>query len=155
MTIESYFDTSVLLKLYNRENGSIAAYQRVKRSSVLPLTFLGEIELRNSLRVLAGRERVLPEELDKMLGCIDEDIAKGRLYPLRTDPSAFESHAMELSSKFASKHLCRTLDIMHVAYACVAGIRTFVTCDKRQSALAKKAGLKVDFIDLNQIAEQH
>jgi predicted nucleic acid-binding protein len=152
VTIKSYFDTSVLLKLYNEENGSQAAYARVSHFKILPLTFLGEIELRNSLRVLASRVRILTEELDKMLGCIDEDIARGRLFRLRSDPSIFEQCALELPSKFTITCLCRSLDILPVAHACAAGIRIFTTCDKRQSVLAENAGLKVDVIDLSRIA---
>jgi predicted nucleic acid-binding protein len=152
VSIESYFDTSVLLKLYKRENGSIAAFERASRASSLPLTFLGEIELRNSLQVLTGRDEILPGELAKMLREIDADIAAGRIYRLQQDPATFESIALELLTNFAAQLLCRSLDILHVAHALAADIPTFVTCDKRQSVLAGKAGLEVDFIDLSQIA---
>jgi predicted nucleic acid-binding protein len=37
----------------------------------------------------------------------------------------------------------RTLDILHVAAALVAGVRDFVTGDRRQASLAEAAGLKV------------
>jgi len=150
VTLKAYFDTSVLLKLYNDENGSIEAYERARRFNVLPLTFLGEIELKNSLRILKGRGRIQAEELTKMLDCIDEDSATGRLFRLRPDPSALESYALKLSSNFAADHLCRSLDILHVAHACEAGIPTFITSDQRQAILAEKAGLEVDFIDLSQ-----
>jgi predicted nucleic acid-binding protein len=38
---------------------------------------------------------------------------------------------------------CRTLDLLHVAVALSLGVKTFVTFDERQRAVAKLEGLTV------------
>ncbi len=42
--------------------------------------------------------------------------------------------------------LCRTLDILHVALAELAGAGVVVTGDRRQAALCERIGLEVIFI---------
>lgn len=154
MSIDHYFDTSALLKLYNEENGSNEVVEIAQSHLTLPLSFVGEMELRNSLRVLHGRNRIHAEELKLALNYIDEDIATGRLQRLRPDPMLIESQCFELSRCYSSENLCRTLDIIHVATAMVFAAKTFTTCDRRQAILAEKAGLKVVFIDLTKTLKQ-
>jgi hypothetical protein len=50
--------------------------------------------------------------------------------------------ARDLSERHSSTLGTRTLDVLHVATAVTLGHRTFVTYDDRQSALAKKVGLR-------------
>gem|GEM_PF-3566647 len=49
------------------------------------------MKLRNSLRVLHGRNRIHAEELEQALTYIDEDIATARLQRLHPDPMLVES----------------------------------------------------------------
>ncbi|WPJ94512.1 type II toxin-antitoxin system VapC family toxin [Coraliomargarita algicola] len=149
MNISHYFDTSSLLKLYNKENGSRETVAIAQSQAILPLSFIGEMELRNSLRVLYGRKRIHAEELEQALLYIDEDIANGRLLRLRPDPLLIENESFELSRCYSAENFCRTLDILHVATAIVSKITTFVTCDKRQAQLAEQTGLQVNYIDLS------
>jgi predicted nucleic acid-binding protein len=72
---------------------------------------------------------------------------------LHPAPLLIESQSFELSRRYSSENLCRTLDILHVATALVAQITTFVTCDKRQAQLAERAGLDVALIDLAKTLE--
>ena len=51
--------------------------------------------------------------------------------------------ADRLTAQYALTTQCRTLDVLHVAVALQLEIKTFGTADLRQSALARKAGLKV------------
>lgn len=152
MSIDSYFDTSALLKIYNEELGSLQVTMIAQLEPAIPLLFVVEIELRNSLRVLHGRGRILLHELQHAFECIDQDIANGRLLRQNQDAMQVERTSFSLSEKYTSACLSRSLDIIHVATAIIQGSMTFVTCDKRQALLAEKAGLEVNFIDLSQIA---
>lgn len=147
-TINRYFDTGALLKIYHTEAGSDQASACAIRSAALPLSFLLEIELKTAIRALHGRGSINETVLLQMLECFDQDIAEGRLLKLDLDPMKVESNALDLSANFTSQILCRSLDILHVANALTATIPTFVTGDKRQAQLAEAAGLEVEFIEI-------
>lgn len=152
MNTKAYFDTSALLKIYFEENGSREATAKASSYSSLLLGFVGEMELRNGLRVLRGRNLIYEEELGPLLACIDQDFESGRLQRANLDPAEIESTCFRLSKDHASKYLCRTLDIIHVATAIISGVKTFVTCDHRQAQLAHEVGLHLHYIDLNKTA---
>lgn len=149
---KAYFDTSALLKLYYEENGSREVIAKASSFSSLLLGFVGEMELRNSLRVLQGRGFVYAEELVQLLACVNQDLDSGRLQRVRLDPVEIETTCFRLSEQYASQLLCRTLDILHVATATIIGVNTFVTCDHRQANLAHEVGLHLHYIDLNKTA---
>lgn len=146
--INRYFDTGALLKIYHTETGSDKASALALHSPALPLSFFLEIELRTAMRALRGRGAITEKALNQLLECIDQDIADGRLRKLSFDSAKVESNALNLSAKFTSQILCRSLDIIHVASALAADIPTFVTGDKRQAQLAEAAGLEVEFIEI-------
>lgn len=56
VSINRYFDTSCLLKLYIEENGSQESVAHAQGQPALPLSFICEIELLNSIWALHGRE---------------------------------------------------------------------------------------------------
>jgi len=137
-----------MVKLYHFEPGSEEAAMRAAALPGLPLSFIAEIELRNTLRALHGRQVISETKLHAALSSIDEDIAKGQLRKLHIDPVATEQLALRLSEDHTSKFLSRTLDILHVANALVAGLQVFITADRRQAQLAEAAGLEVEFIEI-------
>ena len=51
--------------------------------------------------------------------------------------------ARDLSDRHAETIGCRTLDLVHVAVALSLGVKTFLTFDERQRAVAKLEGLTV------------
>jgi len=51
--------------------------------------------------------------------------------------------ARELSDRHAQTLGCRTLDLLHIAVALSLGVKTFITFDERQRAVAKLEGLTV------------
>ena len=152
MNTKAYFDTSALLKLYYEENGSREVIEKARSFSSLLLGFVGEMELRNSLRVLHGRNLIYDDELVQLLTCVDEDFELGRLQRLHLDPIEIETTCFNLSKQYASIYLCRTLDILHVATATISDIEVFVTCDHRQAKLAHEVGVHLHYIDLNKTA---
>jgi len=137
-----YFDSGLLVKLYHLEAGSQEVARRARAEPRLPLTALAGIETRNALRVLAGRKVIRPAQLEAALAMFDDDLAGGRLSRLQPDAGAVQDMAENLSARHAADTKCRTLDLLHVAMACVAGIPNFLTGDRRQADLARAAGLR-------------
>lgn len=147
-TTNTYFDSSLLVKLYHFEPGSMEAAMRAAALPCLPLPFIAEIELRNTLRVLHGRNVISHKKMSAALHAIEEDIKKGQLRKLHIDPAVTERLALSLSENHTSKFFSRTLDILHVANALAAGLSLFITADLRQAKLAKAAGLNVELIEI-------
>ena len=145
---DAYFDSSLLVKLYHFEPGSLEATKMAAAYRSVPLSFIAEIELRNTLRALHGRKVISKKKLLSALTCVNTDIQNGQLRKLHLDPVATERLALSLSKDHTTTILSRTLDILHVASSLIAGIPIFVTADKRQAQLAKVAGLEVEFIQI-------
>ncbi|MCC5806913.1 MAG: type II toxin-antitoxin system VapC family toxin [Opitutales bacterium] len=141
-----YFDSGVLVKIYQLEAGSREAARRVRRAGLIPLPFLAEMEMRNALRVLHGRNQLTEETLEGALSLMDADIVQGRLARTVPDSARVASTAERLSRNFSAPTLCRTLDLLHVSLAVELEAPRFHTGDKRQAALARKAGLRVSFL---------
>jgi hypothetical protein len=49
--------------------------------------------------------------------------------------------AIDLADQYTSLTGCRSLDLLHVSAAVIAGSDRFVTADRRQSVVARRAGL--------------
>lgn len=139
-----YADPSALLKLYRREPGSAAfAAWRNATSGALPLTLHGELEIVNAICRYRHRGLFSPELQQSALDALQEDLASGRYR--REDPGwrAVMRRAMELTRAHTAEVGTRTLDVLHVASAIELGLRQFLTFDDRQSALARRAGLRL------------
>lgn len=139
-----YFDTGVLLKTYVTEKNSTAADALILQATPpIPFTHFHEIEMRTAFRLKRGRGEITEAEMKGALRDLQADINAGLLEKPAYDlPDVFHK-AEELSTKYATITLARSLDILHVAAAMVIGATDFVTFDKRQASLATKAGLKV------------
>lgn len=139
-----YFDSGVIVKLYVPEPNSAEAI-RLVTASPLPglLTEWQAIEVRNAMRLKRFRGEITPSHLRSALRAMAEDERLGRWARPSIDHGSVLHRAELLSAKFAVSLGCRSLDIVHVAAALVAGVRAFVSFDGRQRQLAKKAGLLV------------
>jgi predicted nucleic acid-binding protein len=142
--MNAYFDTAIIIKLYVQEATSPDAVRLVSDS---PAPYLlmpwQDIEVRTAIRLKAFRKEITAAEMQASLDAFEEDLRsrrwKGRPYKERR---VFEL-ARELSACHAATLGCRTLDLIHVATALAAGVKTFVTFDERQRAVAKLEGLTV------------
>ena len=63
----------------------------------------------------------------------------------RSNAPVFEG-ALRLSAVYSRRLGTRTLDLLHVAAACLLDAKEFITSDQRQSDLAQREGLKVVLI---------
>jgi predicted nucleic acid-binding protein len=137
-----YLDTSALLKLYIREDGSEAVQKRVAAQDLpLPIWEIQEAELINALRLKVFWKEITRPQADKQIAWFDDRRRRG-LYHF---PEIHRSDLMRTFRKLSAKTPrlgCRTMDIMHVACALEIGAAEFLTFDARQAALAESAGLR-------------
>ena len=138
----SYFDASALVATYVHEPFSARARREVGATASIPYTPLHELEVSNALRTLHGRGVLDARELRGVLDQISEDKAEHRLQDVRPDLFVAFAEAARLSAAHATRLLCRSLDLLHVAIALHLGCRRFVSGDDRQLALASAEGLE-------------
>jgi predicted nucleic acid-binding protein len=131
-----YFDTSVLFKIYVDEARSDEAIALVKKGPPpLLVTHLHEIEMRTAFRARAQRGKMSKTDLQKTLQAFDSDLASGILHRPAYDLAEVYRQGEGLSSLYASRYACRTLDILHVAAALTLRATEFVTFDVRQRVI--------------------
>ena len=155
--MKTYADTSFLLRLLIRDQDTedaIAAHRRLGRPNLV-FTAFHEVEATNALRlrtfmashgtVAATKRRALRDEaeaLRRMQGAI----ASGRFFATPMPWDAACARAQSLSESHCHRLGVRSFDLLHVAAAVELLAKAFITCDLRQAALAKAAGLKVHVI---------
>jgi hypothetical protein len=72
---------------------------------------------------------------------VNRDLVDGFLQQCGLDSVAHYHKAIELSRRYASQHLTRSLDVLHVAAACLLETPSFASLDARQRKLAASVGL--------------
>jgi predicted nucleic acid-binding protein len=138
-----YLDTSALLKLYLREQGSEWVQEQVAaQSDPLPVWELQEAELTNALRLKVFWRDITATQAEGQLAHFRSRKERSQYVFPHLDRAALMERFRQLSLH-SMKIGTRTLDVMHVACACEIQADTFISFDERQCALAKLAGLKV------------
>jgi len=135
-----YCDASFLLSLYiGTESLSTAARElAISFEEAIALVWLTELEVSTTLyRSVRGAL------LHKTLAAIEAARNEGILVRCTLPEEAYQSRAQQLSKQHAARIGCRTLDILHVAFALEIASAFFVSFDRRQRQLAKAVGLKV------------
>ena len=142
--MQTYFDTSILLKLYVREVNTPAALEIVQADKrPIPLSHILEIELRTGIRLKQGRGEITAPAMRSALQTIEGDLSSGVLARPEYDLETVYRRAETLSAKHAAATLCRSADILHVASALEAGCTAFASFDERQRKVAALSGLKL------------
>ncbi|MCX6865211.1 MAG: type II toxin-antitoxin system VapC family toxin [Verrucomicrobia bacterium] len=138
-----YLDTSALLKLYIREQGSEAVQARVASQDFpLPIWEIQEAELINALRLKVFWKEIAPEQAVTQIELFQKRRRQGfYLFP-EIERNDLMNTFRQLSAE-TPRLGCRTMDIFHVACALEISATEFLTFDQRQRALASHAGLKV------------
>jgi len=142
-----YVDTSVIVKLYIKEEYSLEASNWLKENNeALPLTSFHELELTNAIHLKQFRAEITLEETRLIMSRFEEHEKSGIYYRPQLDWSAIFIHAIELSKKHSASIGSRSLDILHVASALSINADRLLTLDDRQTRLAALAGLKIENI---------
>ena len=143
-TVTSYFDTSLIAKLYLREAESAQAMRIALRAGIVPvISSLCEIEMAAAVLTKVYRSPVPSRsQLAKAYAKFQEDTAAQRFRVVPVGRGAF-ALARTLAETHAGPLGLRALDILHVAIALSVGADAFGTFDGRQRALAQAVGLQL------------
>jgi len=138
-----YLDTSAFIKLYFLEEGSEFVQRCVTdQDEPLPVWEIQEVELVNACRLKAFWGDITAAQADRQIGLFEQRLRRGQYYVPEVDRSALMSDFRTLSRQ-TPRLGCRTMDILHVAYALQLLPKLFISFDDRQRALAAHAGLSV------------
>jgi predicted nucleic acid-binding protein len=138
-----YLDTSALVKLYLLEADSGIVQALISaQDAPIPLWELQEMELTNALRLKVFWGDISEADANHQLELLEQRKARGHYYFPDVDRVALFNKFRNLSLH-TQQIGCRTLDILHVACACILGPDLFVSFDARQRHLAQVAGLNV------------
>ena len=137
-----WLDTSVLASLYVPEPRSARVARLVRRAGAsIPFSQLHELELANALRLRLFRREARRHQVDATRARIVEDLETGILRRVAVDRPVALAKAIELADHHTSGVGCRSLDLLHVSAAMTSGSDRFVTADRRQGTVARRAGL--------------
>lgn len=138
-----YFDTSALRPLFIHEERSRRVGRSLRRhGGIVPITRFGYAELINSMACAVFRKDISREQFAAATAELDADLKSQRIIMIDLLWRSAMDRASELSRKHTPELGSRMLDILHVACALELGVRTIMTYDERQIALARKAGLR-------------
>ena len=137
-----WLDTSVLVSLYVPEARSARVARLVRRAGEpIPFSQLHELELANALRLRMFRCEAQKQQVDATLARITADLDSGILRRVAIDWPLALASAIELANRHSSRVGCRSLDLLHVSAALMSASDRFVTSDRRQGTVARRAGL--------------
>ncbi len=153
-----YADTSFLMRLLSNEVGSETAVGIFRSLSRPPLAFtsMHQLEVRNGLRTKAFMEKkslpsakksAVDAALASWEGRLERFLQRGTFQIADVPWEDAVTTALALSQKFGLRLGTRAFDTIHVALGMELKCRQFITCDLRQAALAKAAGLKVTMVE--------
>ena len=142
-----YADTSFLFSLVLHDANTAAAVAYLKGHAVsLALTPWQRCELQNAVRLAVWRGNCDALAAKRALEKITADLAVGNL----TETPLVWPDVLMIADELSAKHTAalgvRSLDLLHVAAAVSLSAKTFLTCDGRQLALARVAGLHANKI---------
>ena len=143
----AYVDSGVLIKLYVREPNSAAAAQLVTAFPSVKLYPFQELEVRNTLRALAGRTVITDTQRAVAEHEFERDLILGRLRRAVPDWRKVFEVAARLSMDHTASTLARSLDILHVAIAIAEQAEPFITADRRQRDVALREGLVTKMLE--------
>ena len=139
----TYVDSSALVPLYVPERFSAAARAAVQEAAQVPFTLVHRLEVPNAFELMVARRLITAAERRSVLSQLQEDIQAQRLVPIALDLERAFTDAGELSKQYSARWLARSLDLLHVASAHLAGCTSFVSADDRQLRVAQATGLTV------------
>jgi predicted nucleic acid-binding protein len=158
--VRTYADSSFLLRLLTGETDSpdaIAQYRRLGKPRLFYLA-IHALEVRTAIlqRAFHGRRSLSGSERANVAHI--RDAAFGRLELLLNvvpwsmfdvDLRATLTTAIAITNAQTERLGARSMDILHVACAQTLETELFITCDHRQAEIAKREGLKAEFVSAN------
>jgi predicted nucleic acid-binding protein len=142
--VSAYADTSLLVSLYTSDSNSDAAAASLRQlKDLIVVTPFGESEFVNSVELRVFRKETSLHQAENSLRDFQRDIDAGRFIVGRPVPANAYERATLLSRRHTRQIGVRGMDVIHVAIALELNAELFLTFDKNQANLAKRAGLTV------------
>lgn len=143
--MKCYCDTSVLASVYLADRHSTQITEWLQQAPFpLPLTPLLELELTSAIQQRLFRKKITHQLAIQCQQYLQDDLNQG-VYQRVSFQQEEYSQALQLIRHHTALIGCRTLDVLHVAFALLLQTREFVTSDSRQKLLAETVGMKVKF----------
>ncbi len=140
-----YVDTSVIVKLYIKEEHSEDASNWLrKNNTAIPITSFHDLEFNNAIYMKQFRDEISTDEAGLIIAKFDEHERKGVYYRPQLNWTDTFKYAVDLSKNHTGITGSRSLDILHVASALSIKADRFLSFDDRQSELASLVGLKIE-----------
>ncbi len=140
-----YIDTSIIVKLYIKEELSFEASNWVKKNNeAIPLTGIHELEFTNAIYLKQFRSEIADEQVQFVLSKFHTHQKEGVYYRPMLDWADAIAFAVNLAQTHTKNIGSKSLDILHVASALAIKANRFLTLDVRQEGLAEAAGLKIE-----------
>jgi predicted nucleic acid-binding protein len=135
----TYCDTSFLLPLYLAgdywHSKAVAYHRRHLLGEAFFFNPWHRWELRHNVRVVLSEKG----DQDKIFRRVQEDLESGKLRHLAFSWAAIFEKADELSATHAGEVSAGTVDFWHVSFALQMKANRFLTFDKQQLELARRA----------------
>jgi len=140
--VKTYADTSLLFSLYSTDaNSPKTDAWRMANPAPLPFTAFHRLEMWNALKLAVFQKRLTPVEVQSAWQEVENDVAAGLLVVRGGLWHRVFGESESIAANHTSAIGCRTLDVLHVAAAKLAGVTEFCTFDARQADLVKKVGM--------------
>jgi predicted nucleic acid-binding protein len=138
-----YADSSFIVALYLPQQSSPKAIGLMDRyAQALPFTPWHRLEVRNAIRLAIRQKIITAPQGRTQLKQLDSDLKEETL--LVHTPIDWTDVLRQAEKLGAAHNLtigCRSADLFHVAACRELGCDTFLTFDRKQTAMAKAAGL--------------
>jgi predicted nucleic acid-binding protein len=142
--MSAYADTSLLVSLYTKDSKSAEASKLFRGwEDLVVVTPFGEAEFVNSIELRVFRKEISSTQAENSLRDFQRDLNVGSFLASRPVPPDAYERAQLLSRRYTRQIGVRGMDVIHVAIALELNAETFLTFDKNQANLAKRAGLSV------------
>jgi len=138
--MRSFFDSSAYAKRFIEESGSEDVDNLCKNSTSIALSSLCVPEIISALNRRLREKNINKNEYAKIKERLIRDIVD--VIIINVLPEVISE-----SITLLEKNKLRTIDSIHIASALLWKPDIFISSDKRQITAARKAGLKVKFID--------
>lgn len=138
--MDSYLDTSFLLKFYLIEPDSSEAEECLRKNpGTRWISSLSDVEVVASI----SRSRNLsPAVAAREISNYRDDLRLGAYRKLQLDAKVY-SRAEEIAESYSRSYGLRSLDLLHLATSLRHGVAAIGTFDKRLADAARVLGLKV------------
>ena len=153
-----YADTSFIVRLIRTESdspGAIDAFRRLGRPTLFFVP-LHQLEVRNGIlqrsffqkhSASTEERRQATRERDQAFRLLDFFLTRGTFREIKVDCDLVFAQAIRLTVTHTLRTGAKSLDLLHIANALELKAELFLTCDRKQSKIAKAEGLTVHSIE--------